>query len=339
MMSLVTVQAQPLVAPRPDATLAFGAAVVAFGLVAGTLSALYPVAVSVISVFVLAAPHNWMEARYALSRLPQRSGPLFGFLTLALAGVGLLTVSFAALPHAAVRYEWTAEQLTGAVTSWNAALITWVGALAVMRRRQGPHRNWPYLVPSLMAVLSAACLFPYHFGVVLVFGHPLLALVFLDRELARHRPGWVGAYRRALGVLVVASVGALWAIRPLPELDLSDPLSMAIGHHSGVTLLPALSSRFLIGCHSYLELLHFGVWVLAMPLVALGVPFTLQGIPLARRGALSRRLIALLLAALALVVVAFWISFRIDYLTTRRVYFTMAMVHVLGEVPLLLRLL
>ena len=38
------------------------------------------------------------------------------------------------------------------------------------------------------------------------------------------------------------------------------------------------------------------------------------------------------------VVLALWVCFGIDYETTRRVYFTVAMLHVLAEVPFLLRM-
>ena len=39
-----------------------------------------------------------------------------------------------------------------------------------------------------------------------------------------------------------------------------------------------------------------------------------------------------------LIVVTLWVCFGLDYDTTRHVYFTVAMLHVLAEVPFLLRM-
>jgi hypothetical protein len=41
----------------------------------------------------------------------------------------------------------------------------------------------------------------------------------------------------------------------------------------------------------------------------------------------------------ALVVVALWFAFSVDYGTTRDIYFTVAMAHVLAEAPFLLKML
>jgi hypothetical protein len=38
------------------------------------------------------------------------------------------------------------------------------------------------------------------------------------------------------------------------------------------------------------------------------------------------------------VVVVLWVCFGLDYSTTRDIYFTVAMLHVLAEVPFLLRM-
>jgi hypothetical protein len=77
---------------------------------------------------------------------------------------------------------------------------------------------------------------------------------------------------------------------------------------------------------------------LALPLVALGAaPWRLDGVPLARRSAAWRRGLATVLVVGGLVVAALWAGFLVDYPLTRSVYFTMALVHVLAEVPFLVR--
>ena len=47
---------------------------------------------------------------------------------------------------------------------------------------------------------------------------------------------------------------------------------------------------------------------------------------------------AMLIVAFAMVV-ALWLGFSTDYATTRDVYFTVAIAHVLAEAPFLLRML
>jgi hypothetical protein len=41
----------------------------------------------------------------------------------------------------------------------------------------------------------------------------------------------------------------------------------------------------------------------------------------------------------ALLVVALWLGFSVDYTTTRDIYFTVAITHVLAEAPFLLKML
>ncbi len=87
-------------------------------------------------------------------------------------------------------------------------------------------------------------------------------------------------------------------------------------------------------------MLHYGVWLVAIPLVSVRTfPWRISEVPLARRSGLWRTAIAGLLAVGALVVIGFWAGFLADYPRTRDVYFTVAMLHVLAEVPFLLLLL
>ena len=46
-----------------------------------------PVGFSIVTVFLFAGPHNWIEFRYFLSRMPGRWGPLRGFFLFSFAGV------------------------------------------------------------------------------------------------------------------------------------------------------------------------------------------------------------------------------------------------------------
>jgi hypothetical protein len=87
-------------------------------------------------------------------------------------------------------------------------------------------------------------------------------------------------------------------------------------------------------------MLHYGVWIVAIPLVSVkSVPWRLENVPLARRSAGWRLAIAGAVAAGVLLMLALWGGFLADYPLTRDIYFTVAILHVLAEVPFLLRLL
>jgi hypothetical protein len=85
-------------------------------------------------------------------------------------------------------------------------------------------------------------------------------------------------------------------------------------------------------------MLHYGVWIVAMPLVGLkAAPWRLGRVPLALRAVAWRRGVVVFLVAGLAVVGVLWTGFCLDYTTTRTVYFTVAFFHVLAEVPFLLR--
>ncbi|HEV2829078.1 MAG TPA: hypothetical protein VGW76_15890, partial [Pyrinomonadaceae bacterium] len=64
-----------------------------------------------------------------------------------------------------------------------------------------------------------------------------------------------------------------------------------------------------------------------------------RAIPVARHPRGFPRLIATTLALGVFLVVVLWFGFSLDYTTTRDVYFTLAIAHVLAEAPFLLRML
>jgi multidrug resistance efflux pump len=62
-------------------------------------------------------------------------------------------------------------------------------------------------------------------------------------------------------------------------------------------------------------------------------------VPIARHARGFPQLVAGLLVIALAAVVFLWLSFSIDYSTTRDVYFTIAIAHVLAEAPFLLRMI
>jgi hypothetical protein len=174
----------------------------------------------------------------------------------------------------------------------------------------------------------------------LVYLHPLVALGLLDRELARSRPAWLSAYRTTAACIPVLLAALVWKLHDAPDLPGDDPLTAALARQAGGGVLPKVSTRLLVAAHTYLELVHYGVWVVLIPLVGLRVaPWRLADIPAARRGQGWARAVRLILATGLVLVAALWVGLAADHLAVRTIYFTAAMVHVLAELPFLLRML
>ncbi|HVF56343.1 MAG TPA: hypothetical protein VM934_09345 [Pyrinomonadaceae bacterium] len=308
---------------------------------AATFAGFVPLRASIFTVFLFAGPHNWFELRYFLARLPARWGRSRNFFVVALAGAIALTIAYAALPLLSAARRWDGEELLTALAVWNSLLILWVAALVLMRGRQTSRRDWSWAAPVGLALVGLNWMGPQMLSLGMVYAHPLVALWFLDRHLKRTRPEWRRAYHlclTALPLLVVALWSCLWNAPPLAG---DDALTLRITDHAGASILNGFSSRMLVATHVFLETTHYSVWLVAMPLVGLRVaPWRFDTIPLVRnRRGHWPRLIRFALLACACVVVLLWLCFLADYTTTRDVYFTVAMMHVLAEVPFLLRML
>lgn len=299
-----------------------------------------PLGASIATVFLFAGPHNWFEARYFLTRMPPRWGALRVYFTTGLVGVFALTAAFAALPALGRSYEWGLEDWNVALAIWNTALVAWIAVLATMRARTNPRRDWGWLLPVAGGVVALAWLWPFAWDLGLVYLHPLVAMWFLDRELGRHRPTWQRPYRVMLAIVPLCLGLLWWRLVDAPNLPGADALTARITHHAGASILSGVSTQLLVATHVFLESLHYAVWLLAIPLVAtLAAPWRIERIPLAQRGEAWRKLVVGILAVGAIAVVLFWAGFLTDYPLTRDIYFTVAMLHVLAEVPFLLRLL
>jgi hypothetical protein len=278
---------------------------------AALLAALAPVRLSIASVFLFAGPHNWMEARYCLARMPVRWGRLRPFFLTAVSGVLLLTLSFSAFP------------IDRAL--WHACLAGWVLALMNLVRRDLLGRA--LAIASLWMALAWRA--PGLADLALVYLHPLAALWFLRRQIGRSYPEWLRTYR-----IVLATVPALAMAILVSARAADDPwlLQQAASSLIALPVAPAL-----VALHAFLELLHYGVWVLMLPAIGLaGAPWSLSSIPLIRHQLGLPRLARGILISGAALVLILWIAFTLDYANTRRIYFAIAVIHVLAEVPFLL---
>jgi len=325
-----------------DSSRAFGAACACVVAGAAALAGLAPLWLSVATVFLFAGPHNWAELRYFITRMPARFGRSRGFFALAGAGVLLLTASYAALSLAPGAAAWGEDGWLLSLAVWNSAAVAWVVALVLARARQTPRRDWALALPAGCALVGLSWLAPQVFALALVYIHPLVALWFLDRQLARTRRGWRRAYRACLALLPVALCALWWQLASAAPLAEEGEVAMRVARHAGSGILTGVSSHLLVSTHVFLETLHYGVWLVGVPLAAgTGLlPWRAGDVPLVRRGGRGlARLIRALLFAGAFVVVLLWLCFLADYATTRDLYFTLAMAHVLAEAPFLLRMI
>jgi hypothetical protein len=333
-MSLA-LESGPVRAPgHPGAVFAISFAAVAIA--AAVVSGLFPVWFSIVIVFLFAGPHNWMEARYILGRLPARAGKLHGFFLVSAAGIIALAATYPALPFLG---EFASIGMVLAL--WDTAFLFWIAALIQMRANTNPRFDGGWVWSAACLLTAGVWLDPVILNVVLVYLHPVLALVLLDRELGRSHPAWRPAYRAALPI-IPACLAILWfQLADLPDLPGSDRFNITfmIADHSGAGILNAVSTHFLVAAHTFLEMVHYAAWVVLIPLIGMrSWPWELKTIPAARRNASWARGVKwLLLAGLGLVLIL-WLCFTLDYATTRVVYFNVALLHVLAEIPFLLRM-
>ena len=306
--------------------------------VAAALAGSLPIAFSIATVFLFAGPHNWLEARYILGRLPARVGKLHTFFVTSFVGIVGLTCGYAAVP-------WLIEQLPNTAwigslyAAWNTIFLFWIASLVWMRSHTNPRFDGGWVWPTALLVASGVWLSPITLNIALVYLHPLFALVLLDRELKRSRQEWRTAYHAVLAAIPVLLVVLWWQLGDAPNLEGDDQITLAITNHAGGGWIEGVSTHFLVAVHTFLEMVHYAVWVALIPLIGMrSLPWDLKTIPAARRDARWSRGVAALLLFGLFVVATLWACFLLDYGTTRQVYFTVAMLHVLAEIPFLLRM-
>ena len=215
------------VASSPPASFAFVCACVLAA--SAALAGWAPLAVSVATVFLFAGPHNWVELRYFITRLPARLGRSRDFFAVAAAGVVTLTASYGALALVANSGAWGVDEWYAASAVWNSLLVAWVAALVVMRGRLSPRRDWAWALPAGSALIALNWLAPQMLGLSIVYLHPLVALWFLDRQLKRTRREWRRAYHAALALLPLALGLLWWRLSSAPPLPGDDAITLQIG--------------------------------------------------------------------------------------------------------------
>ena len=341
MQNAVELRAWPTARVSPNARVFTGVVVLCI-LASAAFASWLPLQVSIVTLFVFAGPHNWFELRYFLMRLPVRFGRSRNFFLAAFAGLGVLTVAYVSLPLLYNARLWSDDAWSTVIATWNSLLLFWLVLLVWLRRKQKPGATWRWAIPAGLALCSLNWLGPDTFSLAIVYVHPLIALWFLDRHLRRTRPAWLPAFRRCLCVLPFVLGAMIWQLSQTTSLPDSNGLFWRITQHSGAEVLPQVSSHLLVSVHLFLEMLHYGVWIVALPLIVRGANarfWDVKTVPVARHPKGFPRVITGLLVLAVVAVVVLWFGFSVDYSTTRDVYFTIAIAHVLAEAPFLLRML
>src|SRR5437763_3599599 len=339
----ISIAAWPRTSPRQRlrvSATAFAVILIGSAIVSAAMASWLPLQMSIVTVFLFAGPHNWFEARYFLMRLPARFGRSRNFFIVAFSGIGLLTLMYVSLPALYHANVWSGANWSNAIAIWNTLMIFWVGALVLMRGKQKANRDWFWVVPLAFLLCSVNWLSPELFSLAIVYAHPLVALWFLDRHLRRTKSEWLPVYRRCLMFLPLLMVAMLWQLSRTSSLRDDNGLFWRITQHAGAELLPSVSSHMLVSTHVFLELLHYGIWIVALPLIgASGAIWNVKTIPVASHSRGFPKLIGAILVCGLFAVALLWFGFSANYPLTRDVYFTIAMAHVLAEAPFLLRMI
>src|SRR5947207_15088501 len=88
------------------AGLPLAGAALAVAAVSVLLAGWLPLGFSIVTVFLFAGPHNWLELRYFMGRMPARWGRLRGYFLFPFAGIFGLSAAWIAIWQAARSYTW-----------------------------------------------------------------------------------------------------------------------------------------------------------------------------------------------------------------------------------------
>ena len=262
---------------------AFAAILIASALLSAAFASWVPLKASIATVFLFAGPHNWFELRYFLTRLPVRFGRSRNFFIVAFGGIFALTLAYVSLPALYYANLWSGENWPTAIAMLEyGALVMDSSAWSRCAANKLRDAIGLGLCRSRLALCAVNWLAPDLFSLAIVYLHPLVALWFLDRHLRRTKPEWLKTYRRCLLLLPVLLVGMLWQLSRTPSLAEDNGLFWRITQHAGAELLPNVSSHMLVSTHVFLEMLHYGVWIVALPLIgATGAIWKVKTIPVA----------------------------------------------------------
>lgn len=318
----------------------FAGGFLAFCALAAILIGFSPLQASILTIFLFAGVHNFMEFRYFLARMPVRWGRSKFFYCFGIGGVIVLTAIYLTIYFAGNNWLWGLTNWQITVSGWNTLFILWLGTLFYLRGRQKPQTDWTLAIAFAFFLAALAWLVPNYWALSLVYLHPLIALWFLERQMRRTRREWLRAYHFCLAAIPFFLIFLYAAFARAPHLSTETNLFWRITQHAGSEILPNISTHFLVAAHVFLETIHYSVWILLIPLVdKRAVPWKIREIPFfANEKGFPKMVFGVLIIGFLLVLIL-WGGFSIDYETTRDVYFALAVAHVLAEFPFLVKML
>ncbi|HLM00981.1 MAG TPA: hypothetical protein VK400_07980 [Pyrinomonadaceae bacterium] len=318
----------------------FAFAFLAFCALAAALIGSFPLQLSIVTIFLFAGFHNFMEFRYFVARMPLRWGKSRAFYTVGIGGVLGLTVAYLAIYFLYDNWLWSLTNVQALVAVWNTLFVLWLGLLFYLRGRQKPKTDWSLAIAAAFLLASLAWLAPNYWSLTLVYLHPFIALWFVERQIRRTRKEWLAAYHFCLASIPFFLIVLWLALGGQANLPENTPLFSRISQHAGGAILPGVSTHLLVAAHVFLETIHYAAWILLIPLVdRRAVPWKLKEIPLASNKQGFPKLATAVLIVGVGAVLALWLGFSVDYATTRDVYFAFAIAHVLAEFPFLVKML
>ncbi len=315
-------------------------AFMAFCALGAAVIGMFPLQLSIATIFLFAGVHNLMEFRYFAARMPVRWGKSGLYYSVGIGGVVVLTAVYLWLYFASGNWLWSQESWAMFAAIWNTAFIFWVGGLFYLRGKQRPKSDWGWALPIVFFLAALAWMAPQYWSLSLVYLHPFVAMWFLERQIRRTKPEWLRAYHYCLLSIPIFFI-ALWAsLAGEPNLSDETNLFWRIGQHAGSEILPGISSHLLVATHVFLETIHYFVWILLIPLVdRRAIPWKLKDVPLFANANGIPKIFALFLIFSVMVVIGLWAGFAIDYTATRDIYFAFAIGHVMAEFPFLVKML
>ncbi|HEX3100502.1 MAG TPA: hypothetical protein VHQ01_01850 [Pyrinomonadaceae bacterium] len=318
----------------------FLAAFVGFCAIAAVLIGAAPLQASIVTIFLFAGVHNFMEFRYFAARMPLRWGRSRLYYTVGIGGVIVLAAAYLTLYFASGNWMWSLDSWATFSATWNTAFVLWLGVLFYLRGKQRPKSDWAWAFPAAFLLAALAWLVPQYWSLSLVYIHPFVAMWFLERQIRRTKPEWLRAYHYCLALIPLFLVAIWIAFAGRPNLSEETNLFWRITRHAGSQILPGISSHVLVATHVFLESIHYAVWILLIPLVdRRAVPWKLSEIPLFANAKGFPKIVLAALALSLVIVAVLWGGFAIDYTTTRDVYFAFAIAHVMAEFPFLVKML
>src|ERR1700676_4449584 len=100
--------------------LPFALAALVTGVLSAVLAGWLPLGFSIVTVFLFAGPHNWLELRYFMGRMPARWGRLRGYFLFAFAGIFGLSAAWITIGQAARIYSWDDAGYHNGNAIWNS---------------------------------------------------------------------------------------------------------------------------------------------------------------------------------------------------------------------------